>query len=162
MVLSGWADSDYAGDESCKSRTGMVFELGGAAIDWSSRLQATIAQSSTEAEYVAGSEASKEAMWMREMMRDFGLGGPASMGRMAPATVIRVDNQSAMGLYESALVPTRTKHVRVAFAAVRQRVLEGEVEFKWVSTEEQVADIMTKALAREKFEKFRQGLGIRV
>ena len=160
MVLSGWADSDFAKDETSKSRTGMVFELGGAAISWSSRLQATIAQSTTEAEYVAGSEASKDAIWLREMMADLGLSGPASSGGVLPATVIHVDNQSAMTLYETTLVPTRTRHVKVGFSAVKQRVDEGEVAFKWVSTEEQVADILTKALERGKIERFRQGLGL--
>ena len=65
-----------------------------------------------------------------------------------------------MTMYESTLVPTRTKHVKVAFSAVRQRVEEGEVAFKWVSTEEQVADILTKALEKGKIERFRQGLGL--
>ena len=63
--LVGYVDSDYAGDLDKRSLTGYVFTIGGCAVSWKASLQATVALSTTEAEYMAISEACKEAIWLR-------------------------------------------------------------------------------------------------
>jgi len=64
--LVGYVDSDYASDlDTRRSLTGYVFTIGGCAVSWKARLQATVALSTTEAEYMDVSESSKEAIWLR-------------------------------------------------------------------------------------------------
>ena len=64
--LVGYVDSDYASDlDTRRSLTGYVFTIGGCAVSWKARLQATVALSNTEAEYMDVSESSKEAIWLR-------------------------------------------------------------------------------------------------
>jgi ATP-binding cassette subfamily B (MDR/TAP) protein 1 len=64
--LVGYVDSDYAGDlNNRRSLTGYVFTIGGCGVSWKASLQATVALSTTEAEYMAISEACKEAIWLR-------------------------------------------------------------------------------------------------
>ena len=63
--IVGYTDSDYAMDpDTCRSISGAIFLLAGGPISWSSKLQNTVLQSSTEAEYIASTEAAKEAMWL--------------------------------------------------------------------------------------------------
>src|SRR5207237_9190631 len=64
--LVGYVDSDYAGDlDKRRSLTGYIFTIGGCAVSWKASLQATVALSTTEAEYMAISKACKEAIWLR-------------------------------------------------------------------------------------------------
>jgi hypothetical protein len=70
----GYADSDFAGElDTGRSRTGYVFVMAGGAISWKSNLQTTVATSSTEAEYMAASDAAKEAVWLRRLLGDLGM-----------------------------------------------------------------------------------------
>jgi hypothetical protein len=72
-VVTGFSDSDYAGDiETGKSTTGFVFRLGNSPITWYSKKQPTVALSSTEAEYRAFSKAARETVWLRILMSDLG------------------------------------------------------------------------------------------
>ena len=72
--LLGYVDADFAGDTvDRRSTTGYAFILSGAAVSWASKKQRTVATSSTEAEYVAGSEAAKEAVWFRLILSELGM-----------------------------------------------------------------------------------------
>ena len=75
LKLTAYCDADYGGDiDTRRSTTGYVFILGGGAISWSSRLQPTVAVSTTEAEYMAAAYAIKEALWLRTLLYELGLG----------------------------------------------------------------------------------------
>jgi hypothetical protein len=72
--LKAYCDADYAGDiDTRRSTTAYVFTLNGGAISWSSRLQQTVAASTTEAEYMAAASATKEALWLRQLLHSLGM-----------------------------------------------------------------------------------------
>jgi hypothetical protein len=143
--LQGYCDSDYAGDlDGRKSTTGWIFTKNGGPISWQSKLQSVVAQSTCEAEYYGAGSATKEALWLRKMLVDFGI--PLSTMK------ISTDNQASLSLLKNGAVSPATKHIAVVYHAVRNSVTDGHVEFKHISTNDMVADFLTKSLPRPKFE----------
>jgi hypothetical protein len=152
-ALLGYCDADYAGDQDTRrSTTGYVFIMNGGVISWSSRLQPTVAVSTTEAEYMAAAHAVKEALWLRKLMADF--------GDVSRTFKICCDNQSAITLLKHPISSMRSKHIDVIYHFARERVARKEVCFEYISTEENIADCMTKALAEKKFAYCRDGMGL--
>jgi hypothetical protein len=152
--FAGYADADYAGDlDSRRSTTGYVFILNGAAISWSSRLQPTVAVSTAEAEYMAAAFAVKEALWLRKLLADLGMG--------TNPVKIYGDNQSALKLIKHPIASLRSKHIDVIYHFARERAARGEVKFQYIPTDDMVADIMTKPLPESKHEKFRDAMGVK-
>ncbi len=151
--LQGYADADYAGDhDTRRSTTGYVFTLHGGAIAWSSRLQPTVAASTTEAEYMAASYATKEALWLKKLMADLHV----------PVQAVKIagDNQGALKLVKHPIASVRSKHIDVMHHFVRERVARGEVRFDFLQTGAMIADCLTKAVARDKLLKCREGMGM--
>ena len=130
-----------------------MFSLGSAAISWSSKKQPTVALSSTEAEYRGAAMAACEVAWLRKLLADMGQSIHA-------AVVIHCDNISSIMLANNPVYHARTKHIEVHYHFVREKVLAREIDLVYVSTEEQVADIFTKALGTEKLHRFRSLLGV--
>jgi hypothetical protein len=154
--LIGYSDSDWAGDiDTRRSTSGYVFQLSNSVISWSSRKQATVAKSSSEAEYVALSLAAQEAIWLQRLMCDLGK-------TIDKPTIIFEDNQGAIELAKNPKYHNRTKHIDVCHHFVRERVLSKEIKVIYCPTEDMVADIMTKGLPKPCFEKLRKLLGIDV
>jgi hypothetical protein len=152
--LVGYTDSDWAGCVSDKKSTsGCCFGLGSAVVSWFSQKQKLVALSSAEAEYMAASQASCEALWLRKML--VGL----SSVQLRP-TVIYCDNQSCIKLSENPIFHDQSKHIEIRYHFICDYVQRGAVELQYVSTEEQVADILTKALNLGKFIFFRDKLGV--
>ena len=152
--MLGYCDADYAGDiDTRRSTTGYVFLLNGGAISWSSRRQATVAASTTEAEYMAEAQAAKEALWVRKLLGDLGVA--------APRIKILADNQSAIKLANNPVTSARSKHIDVLYHFVRERVARGEVEFEYVASSEMVADVLTKAVPIDKVVFCRTHMGVR-
>ena len=142
LQLSGYCDADHAGDiDGRKSTTGYVFMLNGAPISWRSKLQATVALSSTEAEYMALTEATNEAIYLRQLLADLHL--PSIV---AAPTVIYEDNQGAIKLSANPLHHSRTKHIDIKFHHIRHHVNSGTVKLVYVNTAEQLADSLTKGV----------------
>ncbi|KAG5877261.1 hypothetical protein JTB14_013996 [Gonioctena quinquepunctata] len=155
LQLSGFSDSDYASDEDTrKSTTGYIFKLSNGAVTWSSKRQHSVTISTTEAEYVAACQATKEAIWIRRLMND--IGESVSM-----ATPLNIDNQSAIKLIHNPEFHNRTKHVNIQFHFVREKFQDGEIEPVYVSTELQEADLLTKALPRTSFLNHRNLIGMK-
>jgi hypothetical protein len=151
--LYGFSDADHGGDKDTRrSTTGYAFLLNSGAISWSSKLQPTVAASTTEAEYMATAFAVKEALWLRKLSSEFGLS--------TAATPIYGDNQSAQKLLKHPVANMRSKHIDVIYHFSRERAERGEVEYIYVHTDDNVADIFTKALKDAKFIKFRSDLGM--
>ena len=154
--LVGYTDADWAGDhDTRRSTSGFTFSLGSGVISWQSKRQPTVALSSCEAEYMGQTQATKEAIWLRKLLSqlDESYEEPA-------ATVIFGDNQGAIALAKNPEFHARTKHIDIQHHFVRERVASGEVTMRFVPTSDQIADGLTKALCRDKFETFRRALGL--
>ena len=157
--LVGFTDSDWAGDhETRRSTSGYVFNVGSAAISWSSKRQSSTALSSCEAEYIGQTQATKEAIWLRRLLTELRVA--EEEGESPVATVIYGDNQGAIALAKNPQFHARTKHIDIQHHFVREKQCSGEVDLQYVPTEKQVADGLTKALARDKFEELRSLIGL--
>ena len=154
VKLQGFTDADWAGSPSDrKSTSGGIFNLGSAAVSWYSRKQRSVALSSAEAEYMAASQVACEAIWMQKIL--VGLFDQ----RMDP-TVIYCDNQSCIKLSKNPVFHDRSKHIDIWYHHLRDCVVKRIMLLLYVSTEEQDADILTKALSKCKFEFHRDRIGV--
>ena len=152
--LIGYADADWAGDKSDrKSNSGFIFKLGNGPVSWTARKQQCVTLSSTEAEYVALSEACKELVWMMKLMRDVGenIDGPV---------LIHEDNQSCISILEAEGECRRTKHIDTKYNFVRDLHKSKKINVRYCPTEKMLADALTKPLNRVKLENLREGLGL--
>lgn len=152
--VKGYCDADYAGDcDTRRSTTGYVFSIGSGAVSWCSKRQPTVSLSSTEAEYRAAAIAAQECTWLVQLLKD--LHQPVDY-----SVRLFCDNQSAIRLAENPVFHARTKHVEVHYHYIREKVLKGDIEMKYIKTEDQVADIFTKGLNGVKHEKLCKQLGM--
>ncbi|RXW11322.1 hypothetical protein EST38_g14534, partial [Candolleomyces aberdarensis] len=161
FVLSGYSDANWATELHRHSISGFTFSTGTGVISWSSKKQPIITLSSTESEYVALTHAAKEAKWLRTLLREIlpvvGLG--SYVDKFAP-TVLYCDNQGAIKLSTNPVFHARTKHIDIHFHFVRQTITSRDLQLVYCPTDNMVADIMTKQLARVKFTKFRKMMGV--
>ncbi|KAK2977907.1 hypothetical protein RJ640_002957 [Escallonia rubra] len=154
FVLSGFTDADWAGDTNDRhSTSGYCFNTGSAAVSWCSKKQNIVVLSSTEAEYVAATMATQECVWLKRLIGDM-------FCEVDYAVQIKCDNESAIKLASNPIFHARTKHIEVRYHFVREKVLSEDVELLSVRTNDQVADIFTKALVEPKFQRFRDALGV--
>ena len=141
LALSGWVDADWAGClDTRRSTTGYVFKLGDSPIAWSSKRQQTVANSTVEAEYVAVGEASREAIWLRGLLKEIGL-------EQGIGTPIWCDSQGAIKLSGNPSTHQRTKHIDIKHHAIRELVASHIIQLRYVSTSNQLADMLTKQLS---------------
>lgn len=153
--LIGYTDSDWAGDhDTRRSTSGYIYNLGSGAISWSSKRQATVALSTCEAEYIGQTQAAKEAIWLRGLLSQIRPNGPLQ------TVIIFGDNQGAIALAKNPQHHGRVKHIDIQHHWVRGQIADGNVDLKYISTDKQVADGLTKALCRDKFELFRELIGL--
>ncbi|MCO5552308.1 hypothetical protein L7F22_005819 [Adiantum nelumboides] len=152
--LHAFLDSDWAGCFDTRvSTSGFCFMLGSSRISWLSKKKPTVATSSCEAEYRAVFTAMVECVWLRCLMADLGVGQDT-------ADTIYTDNQSALVVARNPVFHARTKHIEVHYHYVRERLSAGEISLAYVPTQDNLADLFTKALSREKLEAFRKALGL--
>ncbi|KAL4271938.1 hypothetical protein GQ457_13G028490 [Hibiscus cannabinus] len=153
FLISGYVDSDYAGDlDKSKSTTGYVFTIAGGAVSWASKLQSVVATSTTEAEYVAATQASKEAMWLKMLLEE--------LGHKQEYVSLFCDSQSALHLARNPAFHSRTEHIRVQYHFIRVKVEEGTVDMQKIHTKDNIADFMTKAINTDKFVWCRSSCGL--
>lgn len=139
--LEMYVDSDWGGcDGTRRSTTGYIGYLYGSPISWSSKRQTTVAASSMEAEYVAGAEATKDVIWLRSLLRELGL-------NMDDATVLHVDNQSAIRLAHNPNSHAKSKHIDIKHHLIREQVEFRHIEIEYIETAKQRADGLTKPLS---------------
>ena len=151
--LAAYCDADYAGDiDTRRSTTAYVFILNGGAVSWSSRLQQTVAASTTEAEYMAAAAAIKESLWISKLLSDLRID--------SGITTIQADSQSAIKLLKHPVFSMRSKHIDVIYHFARERVARKEVTFAYTKTDHMVADALTKPVPVTKFQFCRAAMGV--
>jgi hypothetical protein len=155
LKLSAASDSDWAGDKDKRcSRTGYVIYMGTAAVVWCSKLQKSVALSSTEAEYIALTATARDLIWCRALLEEMGF-------PMTEASVILEDNDSASKIAQSYKKHPGVKHIEIRQHFIRDRVLEvKDIAIERLSTFNMVADLLTKQLPFPAFARHREALGL--
>lgn len=153
-MLVGYVDADWANDiNDRRSITGYVIRVFGSTVSWASRKQSTVSLSSTEAEYIALCHAACEIIWLQQFLIEIG------MSLVFP-TLVFEDNQACIRIAEEPREHKRMKHIDTKYNFIRERIQEGKIQMEYVSTANQLADIMTKGLPSGAFEKFVRMLGL--
>jgi hypothetical protein len=153
IEIAYYTDSDWASNAHRKSISGYVFTLGSGAIAWSSKKQSTTALSSAEAEYVASTHATKQLLWQRSLMIKLHLPQPDPQ-------VLQGDNQASIAITHNPEFHSRTKHIDIALHFMRDHVKSRTMDIRYVPTRENLADIMTKPLARPTHEVLTHAIGL--
>jgi hypothetical protein len=153
-LVQGFCDADWASNKHRHSISGYAFHFGNGAISWSSKKQYIIALSSTEAEYIAQTHAAKEALWLRTFINEVRGTGEAPIA-------IHCDNQGAIALAKDNKFHSRTKHIDLRYHFIREAVQDEKITISYVPTDENVSDVLTKPLAKPKFQRFVEMLGLR-
>jgi len=152
----GYADADWGGDlDTRRSTTGYVFKVFGGVVAWKSKRQSTVALSTMEAEYMSSADSARQAVWLRLWLEDIGLG----LGN-DPLPILN-DNIGAIALAKNPVSQDKSKHIGMQHHFLREKkVDEKVVSLEHVRSAENLADLITKALPRETFDKLRDQLGI--
>ena len=152
--LEGYCDADWASQEHRHSTSGYVFTIDGGAVSWSSKKQAVVALSTTEAEYIAATHTAKEALWLRTFISE------VTRPLTAPV-VIYCDNQSTVSITKNDQFHARTKHIDIRHHFVRDVTEKGLLTITYCPTSDNAADIFTKPLAGPKLEHLMGLVGLR-
>ncbi|GAA5883512.1 hypothetical protein JCM1840_004243 [Sporobolomyces johnsonii] len=159
-LLTAWSDADHGADKDTRrSVSSFVFGFGddslrSTAVSWLSRRQKSVSTSTLQAEYIGLSEASREALWLRQLLREMGYPTPRP-------TLIRGDNSGSLLLASHPTSHSRTKHIAIHYHFTRELVEDGTVVLQWVPTADMVADVFTKGLPKVKHVLFTARCGIR-
>ncbi|KAK4694238.1 putative transposase, partial [Phenoliferia sp. Uapishka_3] len=152
--LKAMCDADLGGDkDSRKSMSAYVFTMCGAAVDWLSRLQKSVACSTVEAEYMSLSLCARNAVWLRNLLAE--LGRP----QIGP-TLLRGDNEGSLTLAVHPSQHQRTKHIDIHYHNTRNLVTDNIIILRWIPTREMIADMLTKPMDGIKMKMFSAACGL--
>uniref|UniRef100_A0A2N9H483 Integrase catalytic domain-containing protein n=1 Tax=Fagus sylvatica TaxID=28930 RepID=A0A2N9H483_FAGSY len=144
-VLEGYTNADMAGDlDGRKSTSRFLFTFVGGAVSWQPKLQKCVSLSTTEAEYIAATEAGKEMLWMKRFLQDLGL--------KQDEYVVHCDSQSALDLSKNSTYHSRMKHIDVRYHWLRLIVDQQLMQLRKIHTDKNPADMLTKVVPKEKLE----------
>lgn len=126
--------------------------MAGGSISWLSKKQPMVA---SEAEYVALSIATQEAVWLRRLFAGL------KVGPQEP-TPLMEDNQGTIAMARNPVSHARTKHIDIRYHYLREAVKEGTINLSYCPTEDMIADLLTKPLSRGRFETLRDAMGLKL
>jgi hypothetical protein len=151
VKITAFCDSDWAQDkDDRKSTSGFVVMLAGGPISWRCKKQPTVALSATEAEFVALTEATRDVIWLTNFLDELGI--------EYEVPTIYSDSQSAIEWSKNACHHQRSKHVALKYFFIRDTVADRKVKIAYVSTKQNVADILTKTTTRAVFGRLQPKL----
>ena len=135
--------------------TGYIFTLAGGAISWAARLQTIVAMSTAEAEYVAGAEAAMEAMCIQNILLE-------ALPTLKVNMDIAMDNQAALVMSTDPTYSRRTRHIELKWHYIRELIKKGKLTLRKVASEENPADMLTKALRSRRLQSLCILAGVRI
>jgi transposase InsO family protein len=145
-----YTDADWAGDlDARKSTTGYVIMIDNCIVSWVSKKQSTVSLSTAEAEYMSISSALQEMKWITQFLSEINY-------TQSSIPILYCDNQAAIAISKNDVNHSRTKHIDIRHHYIREAIQNHELDIKWIESEKQLADINTKALGRNTFERLRQ------
>ena len=154
LQLSGACDADWAGDQDTRrSRSGYCIFINGSLVQWSSKLQKSVALSSTEAEYICLSTGAASVLWFRSLLEEIGF-------QQKDATIIAQDNESAIRIAESKKQTPGVKHISIRYHFIRDRIQSKDIKLKPTNTVDMLADIFTKNLPAPRLNDLCLKIGI--
>jgi hypothetical protein len=152
--LLGYGDLDFAGDKGDRRSTiSIVFFLGNKPISWQSHKQKVVSLSTCQAEYIAGSASACQVVWLVRLMEDV-------IGVSPQPPLLKMDNMSAIALSKNPVLHDQSKHFEVRHHFICECVKTGRICLEHVSSQNHLADILTKPLERTRFSELRGRIGI--
>jgi hypothetical protein len=151
--LVGYSDASYLNEFEPKATSGWIFLIANAAICWSSKKQNITASSTMEAELVALFDASKESIWIRQLLLELEI--PLRL-----PVVIYEDNQPGLAFLKDVGVSSKSRHIRIRYYALRDEDAFGYLRFVYCPTNDMVADMLTKSVSKDKCSVFSSGVGL--
>ncbi|KAK0595647.1 hypothetical protein LWI29_008688 [Acer saccharum] len=152
-ILVGYCDADWAGNiDDRKSTSSGCFYVGNNLVSWSSKKQNSVSPSSSEAEYIAAGSACTQLLWMKQILKDYEI----EQGKMT----LYCDNLSAINISKNPVQHSRTKHIDIRHHFIRDLVEHSIVTLEHLPTKNQLADLFTKPLDKERFKTLRMSIGM--
>jgi hypothetical protein len=152
--LFAFSDADWAGcPDDRKSTSGYCIFLGCNLLSWTVKKHPTVSRSSIEAEYKALANATAELLWIQSLLKELGI-------FLSAAPILHCDNIGATYLSSNPVFHARTKHIEIYYHFVRDRVAQKSLTVKFLSSKDQLADILTKPLVSTRFAHLRSNLNV--
>ncbi|GAV63776.1 hypothetical protein CFOL_v3_07294 [Cephalotus follicularis] len=156
LQLVGFTDSDFAGcQDDRKSTSGYVFMIAGGALSWKSAKHTLIASLTMQAEFVACYGAATQAVWFRKFMRTFTV-----VDFVSRPIWLYCDNSSTVLFINNNKGITGSKHIEIKYLTIKEKVKNGDVTVEHISTDDMVADPLTKCLRPCVFERHVASMGL--
>ncbi|GJZ20641.1 hypothetical protein Tco_0557231 [Tanacetum coccineum] len=156
LRVSCYTDAGYLTDaDDLKSQTGYVFVLNGGAVDWKNTKQSIFATSSTDVEYIAGFDASKETVWIRKFISGLGI-----VPTIEEPISMYCDNTGAISIAKDDGVTKGARHFRAKVHYLRETIKLGDVKIEKINTDDNLVDPFTKALAFPKHSELTRNIGM--
>ncbi|GJX87360.1 putative ribonuclease H-like domain-containing protein [Tanacetum coccineum] len=151
--LEAYSDSDYAGASlDRKSTTGGCQFLGSRLISWQCKKQTIVANSTTEAEYVAAASCCGQVLWIQNQMLDYGYN--------FMNTKIFIDNESTICIVKNPVFHSKTKHIEIRHHFIRDSNEKKLIQMIKIHTDQNVADLLTKAFDVGRFQYLIASIGM--
>ncbi|XP_055604438.1 uncharacterized protein LOC129752693 [Uranotaenia lowii] len=155
--IIGFADADWDWGNDVDTRhstSGYLFQIFGNTVAWTSRKQTTVSLSSTEAEYESLSQAACDAIWVKNLLSEFGV-------VLRSPLIIHKDNQSCIHIAEEPRDQKRMKHLDIRYNFIRECIQDKIIKLQYIATSHQLADVLTKSLPAGPLKHHRASLGLR-